>query len=521
MWALIKRLGGVGLVCAAVASLVAVGSAAATSSSSCSPPKTAWNFHTMPKLHPMHVHVCRKKASTTPGYIFLGPFKDALYGGKFAGQTGALMLDGKGNPVWFHPAPKNYQDSDFQTATYGASNEPVISFWQGIIAIPPKYTKLPAGAPVKGQFYIYNQKYQQVKTIKAVQSPGKGWITDFHELILTKPTKSHPDGTAIFLAAKKVSANLRKYGGPAKGAYEDEEIQQVDLKTNKLVFHWDVAKHIRLSDSKVHAPKSGVWDAYHANSISLNSAGDMLLSLRNTWGVYNIKPTGSSSFKYVWKLINGKGSSYSLDKSARFYWQHDVRFDGSSAVSMFDDGCCNLGVSPPEHAARGLVLKLSKGHATVARQVHHYNTGEVPTGGNFQLLSSGHAFVGWGQSYYYSEYSKTNSLLQDAAMPKANMSYRTLKEKWTGMPATKPLAKATKPKKGKPTIYASWNGSTTTAYWKVLGGSSSSSQTKSLGLAKRNGFETTIHLSGGAKYYKVEALARNKKTVLGSKVIKG
>ncbi len=69
------------------------------------------------------------------------------------------------------------------------------------------------------------------------------------------------------------------------------------------------------------------------------------------------------------------------------------------------------------HAARGLVLRLTKGHATAVRQVHHYNTLYVPTSGSFQLLASGHAFVGWGQSYYFSEYSKTNHLLYDAAMP--------------------------------------------------------------------------------------------------------
>ncbi len=276
--ALIKRLGGAALVCAAVASLVAAGSAMATRSTNCSPPKTAWNFHTMPKLHPMHVHVCRDMPSTSRGMVFLGPFRNATYRGKFVGQAGALMLDGHGNPVWFHRAPKGDLDMNFQTDTYGAKKQPVISFWQGIVAIPPKYTKLPAGAPVKGQFYVYDQNYHLVKAIKAVQSPGKGWVTDFHELVLTKPTASHPQGTAIFLAAKKVSADLRKYGGAPNGAYEDEEIQQVDLQTNKLLFHWDVAKHIRLGTSKVHAPKSAgtAWDPYHANSINLNSAGDIL-----------------------------------------------------------------------------------------------------------------------------------------------------------------------------------------------------------------------------------------------------
>ncbi len=422
----------------------------------------------------MRINVCRHKPSTAGGMVFLGPFRNANNGGSFVGQSGALMVDGRGDPVWFHPVPRGDQASDFQTDTYYTSktkHEPVISFWQGAIAIPPKYlpSKYAIGAPVHGNFFIYNQHYKLVRQIKAVQSPGKGWITDFHELVLTKPTKSHPKGTAIFLAAKKVSKNLRPYGGSPNGAYEDEEIQQVDLASNKLVFHWDVAKHVSLRDSKVHPKKNEVWDPYHANSISLNSSGDMLISLRNTWGAYNIKPMGSAKFKFVWKLINGKGSSYSLNKASRFAWQHDVRFHGSGEVSMFDDQCCNLGVHGPLGPARGLVLRLSKHHATVVRQVHHYNTREVPTAGNYQQIGS-HSFIGWGQSFYYSEYSKTNSLLYDAAMPRSNMSYRAVKANWVGLPTTKPSAAVRHPKGKLSAVFASWNGATKVAVWKLFAG---------------------------------------------------
>ena len=54
-------------------------------------------------------------------------------------------------------------------------------------------------------------------------------------------------------------------------------------------------------------------------------------------------------------------------------------------LSMFDDGCCN-NTAPFKylHPARGLILRLSKGHATVVRQVHHYNTPGVPTSGSFR-----------------------------------------------------------------------------------------------------------------------------------------
>jgi Arylsulfotransferase (ASST) len=488
---------------------------AAASARSCRPPKTAWNFVSAPKLHPMHIHVCRDKPSTSGGMVFLGPFNNSRYG-KFVGQPGALMVDGRANPVWFHRAPKGEQDSDFQTDTYG--KQPVISFWQGKIATPPN--PLPAGSPLMGEFFVYNKKYQLVKRINAVQNPGKGWVTDFHELILTKPTTSHPQGTAIFLAARKVHKNLRPYGGSSNGAYEDEEIQQIDLKTSKLIFHWDVGSHISLRGSKIPAPKSGVWDPYHANSISLNSAGDLLLSLRDTWGVYNLKPTGSSTAKVVWKLINGKGSNYKLSKTARFGWQHDVQFHGSGQISMFDDGCCNA-TRPFKylHPARGLILRLSKGHATVVRQVHHYNTPGIPGLGSFRVLASGHAFVGWGQTFYYSEYSKINTLLYDAAMPKPDMSYRAWKASWVGTPTTKPLAAVRHPKGQLSAVYASWNGATKVATWKLFAGKKPGSINGRVATVKRTGFETTLRTKNKGPYYQAKAYDSHGKLLGTSAVV--
>jgi hypothetical protein len=467
----------------------------------------------------MHIHVCRHKPSTAGGLVFLGPFRNAQFGG-LVGQPGALIVDARANPVWFHRAPKGDQDSDFQTDSYGASKQRVISYWQGAIAIPPKFppAKYATGAPVRGNYFIYSQHYHLVRQIKAIQSPGKGWVTDFHELILTKPSKSHPQGTAIFLAAKKVQKNLRPYGGSPNGAYEDQEIQRVDLKTNKLIFHWDVAKHIALRSSKVAAKPGQVWDPYHANSISINRAGDMLVSLRNTWGAYSIKPTGSSSFKFVWKLINGKGSNYKLAKNARFAWQHDVRFHGPGQVSMFDDGCCNLGVHGPLHPARGLVLRLSHGHATVVRQVHHYNTREVPTGGNYQQIGS-HSFIGWGQSVYYSEYSKTNTLLYDAAMPRPNISYRTVKANWVGTPTTKPSAAVRHPKGKLSAVYASWNGATKVATWKLFAGKKPGSITGRVATVKRTGFETALRTKNKGPYYQVKAYDSHGKLLGTSAVV--
>jgi hypothetical protein len=143
----------------------------------------------------------------------------------------------------------------------------------------------------------------------------------------------------------------------------------------------------------------------------------------------------------------------------------------------------------------------------VVRQVHHYNTSVVLTSGSFRILASGHAFVGWGQSYYYSEYSKTNKLLYDAAMPRTDLSYRAWKASWTGTPTTKPGAAARK-SSGRVNVYASWNGATTVAKWKVLEGRTQATAIHPVGKANRNGFfQTKIGVAGKkGPWFRVVAL---------------
>lgn len=448
--------------------------------------------------------------------IFLDPLPNSLSSKPLVGQPGALLMDQRGNPLWFHPAPKHEQVTDFQTQEY--DGQPALTFWQGIIAIPPKYTKIPAGSPVKGAFYIYNDHYKLVKVVKAQH----GWTADLHEFLLTPPAAGHPLGTAYYLSAKKVSMNLSRYGGPARGAIEDDEIQEVDLKTGKLLFQWNVVKHISLGHSEVRAPKSGTWDPYHTNSLDLSPTGNLLLSARSTWGVYEIsRATG----KILWQL-NGKCATKVClrpTKAGRFYWQHDAKFmpGTTDQLSIFDDGCCNPEGGYPEHAGRGLVLKLNlaKRTATVVRQYHHYNTKLVLSQGSVQKLPNGNVFIGWGQTPYFSEYTVKGHLLYDAALPKSDISYRVLKYEWTATPGYAPSAAVRRSKKGKTIVYASWNGATTVARWRVLGGTKSS-QTKTLGHAAWKGFETAIRLSRKDSYYKVEAL-NSKGQVLDSKVIKG
>jgi hypothetical protein len=66
-------------------------------------------------------------------------------------------------------------------------------------------------------------------------------------------------------------------------------------------------------------------------------------------------------------------------------------------------------------------------------------------------------------------------------------------------------------------VYASWNGATEVSAWRVLGGSSRDSM-RSLGTARKQGFETQISVAS-APYVCVQALSAKGRVLGTSKVV--
>ena len=473
-----------------------------------------WSFVSEPNLHPMKVSINLYKRSTSSGLIFLAPYAfsaDAIYG-----QPGALIADNKGNPIWFRPLNSpNLMNTDFRVQKL--HGKPVLTFWQGTLATPPAYTNTPGGSSEPGScYYILDTTYKVISTLSA----KKNFIPDIHEFLLT------PKNTALFLSTLAVPMDLTPYGGPSDGYVQDFAIQEVDVKTNKLLFFWNALDHIPLTDSYEPASSAtssnNVWDAYHLNSIGLtDKSDDILVSGRNTWTIYKInKP----SRKIIWKL-GGKQSDFSIEKKAKFSWQHDARFLPHHVISMFDDN--SSGSSVPEPPSHGLQIKLDFDNMTARlyRSYYHNPNITVASQGNVENLKNGHRFIGWGQSQYYSEFKRAGNtkkkpakhLIYDAQMPSNNYTYRAYRHHWTGTPYYPPSI-AVQSEEGQILVYASWNGSTETRRWKLFAGTCPKklSHVKS---ASRRGFETTIKSPCKGPYFQVKALNPKGKVIGVSKVV--
>lgn len=470
-----------------------------------------WSFQSEPQLHPMKVQVNKYDYRTYSGLIFLGPYAFSAYAEY--GQAGSLILDNSGNPVWFRPlSSPNLMNTDFRVQQF--NGRPVLTFWQGTLATPPAYSNIPGGSSEPGScYYILDNTYRVIATVVA----QKGYIPDIHEFLLT------PRNTALLLSTRAVPMDLTRYGGPKNGYVQDFAIQEIDPRTNDLLFFWNALNHIPLSDSyepASSATSSGnVWDAYHLISIGLtDNANDILVSARNTFTIYRIsKPTGT----ILWRL-GGKHSDFQIiGAEAQFSWQHDARFhlgasnQAGNVISMFDDNCCESQTVPPgTPASHGLFLQVNSLNRTASLQRQFYldSNLHVASQGSVQTLPNSNIFVGWGQSAYYSEFGPLGNtvnnpslnLLYYAQMPGKNYSYRAYHDNWVGTPYYPPRIAAIS-SKGQTTVYASWNGATETRAWQVFSGASPGS----LSLAKtaaKSGFETAVPVTGAGRYFQVRAL---------------
>jgi len=469
--------------------------------------KGTWSFRSAPALHPPKVRadtptITRRLA---PGY-FLAATTYGVGGPQLmTGQGGPLILDSRLRPVWVKPIGTKALAFNLQEQRY--HGRPVLTWWQGVV------TRV--GVPVRGEDIVVDDHYREIgKPLRGAD----GWVISVHDFVIS----GH---NAWVTAYKSVSGvDLSPYGGPQSGSVLDSAVQEYDLTSGRLLYTWDLLNpggkpNVPLSDSKQPLPADGVtaWDAYHLNSIQVLASGRVLVSARNTWSAYLLEvPSGN----IVWTLSGDpKLSSFSLPPNARFHWQHSVLLQRGNVISIYDDACCGLAngkVGPASGPSRGLLLKLDLANRTGLLRAQytrgrHFDTYFL---GSMQPLAGGNALVGWGSLPFFSEFSRSGRVLLDARWPAPDISYRVFLEPWAGTPSSPPSG-AVRRAHGRTTVYASWNGATKVAAWRVLAGASTGHLNPAVARVPKAGFETEVPLTASYKVFRVQALDRGGR-VLGT-----
>jgi hypothetical protein len=452
-------------------------------------PREVQHYLSAPTLTPSTVRITTAAhAGATPGDLFLAPYQGR-------GSPGPMITDQQGNLVWFHPLAPKLTATNFQVQQY--EGHPALTWWQGHV--------LQVGFG-EGEDEIYNTAYQHVATVRA----GNGYHADLHEIRLT------PQGTAWIDIFDPIHMNLSSVHGVAQGIIEDSVVQEVDVKTGLVMWEWHALGHVPIGDSYNPPQRSQYpWDYIHVNSVDPGSAGDVLLSARNTWAIYDVDVRSGA---IRWR-IGGHNGSFHLGPGARFYWQHDAEFQPNGEISVFDNGS----TPPKERQSRGLVLALDPGRRAVTLVKAYANPAKTllaESQGNTLSLPGGNWLLGYGRLPNFSEFDAAGRMLLDGTLGKNVQNFRTYLAPWSAQAPGAPAIAARSGGAGTTSVAISWNGATSVASWRVLEGSSESALT-TVASGPKIGFETTVNVPATGGFVAAQALDSSGAVIGTSPTIKG
>ena len=188
------------------------------------------------------------------------------------------------------------------------------------------------------------------------------------------------------------------------------------MATGRVLLDWHSLDHVPLSDSYEPVPKrpDRPYDYFHVNSVSLAADGNLVISGRHTWTVYEVdRYTG----RINWRL-GGKQSDFRLGPGVRFAWQHDPVSTGLDTLRIFDNESNGRPVSP---SSRIITVRLDRRRrtATLVRSIEFPGGLSVPSQGNSERLSNGDLFVGWGRVAASRSWHRTTGCSSTPSCPPA------------------------------------------------------------------------------------------------------
>ncbi|HEX4186993.1 MAG TPA: arylsulfotransferase family protein [Solirubrobacteraceae bacterium] len=440
-------------------------------------PQAVQHYSSAPALSPTRVTVkTRAQRGASPGDFFLSPYQGE-------GSPGPMIVDRGGALVWFHPLPAGQEATNFGVQNY--RGRPALVWWQGRI--------IEAGFG-QGQDVIYDSSYRQIATVRA----GNGYAADLHVVWL------EPQGTAWIDAFAPVQEDLRSVGGASHAIVTDSIVQEVDIATGLVMWEWHALGHLPLAESQSALATHGYpWDYAHVNSVDQGPDGDILISARGTWALYDVD---IHSGAVRWRL-GGSRSSFKLGPGATFYWQHDARFQGHDRISLFDNGS----EPPKEKQSRGVVLSLSSKtrSASLASQlVNPSRTLLSNSQGSMAGLEGGNWLLGYGRLPDFTEFGPDGRVLFDATLGRGVQDFSVSLSRWQGRPGTQPSVSVRRLPRERVQVHVSWNGATEVSTWRVLSGRVPQ-RLAAVATVPRSGFETVILARASEPYLAVQALDRS------------
>jgi hypothetical protein len=496
---MLRRTWGALVLAALAGGLVGPGGAVARPALYTPPACQTVTFHSEPTLAPQRacmnvgVHTRRTQSGS---YLFLTPYNAGI--GIFR-DTGTL--------VWWHDRPAGTTEEHNATVVTLWGHQ-YLAAWAGTA----RYYGKNGVSVNSGVVLLYNQRYQQVGEITA-GAPFAPVRVDMHEFRIT------PQGDALIGVYQPVKMTIKGQHVTVVG-YVVQKLSLVHdshgIHTGKVLFQWRSLRHVPLSASYAGDPgNGGAWDYFHGNAIAQDTDGNLVISSRNTWGIYKIS---ARTGRIIWQV--GARGDHRI--THRWCYQHDIDPLGNNEYSLFDDGgvgpICFPGTS--EHASRGLIIRVDPSRRPAGvRVVHafaHHPAIDAGYLGSVQRLSNGDVLVDWGNEPQITQYSPNGKVLMDLSL--SHDSYRGFRYPWVGSPVDRPSVAAHTSASGT-SVWASWNGSTQVVSWRVLAGATPASLAAVSAPTHRQGFETRISLKRRYAEVAVQALSASGQVLGTSKTV--
>ncbi len=412
-------------------------------------------FLTRPDLRPPEITIRHPARDAAEGRLFIAPSSGP-------GQRGVLIFDDAGEPLWFHPT--RVTATDFRTQLW--KGKPVLTWWEGT------YSTSGLG---RGVYVMVDDSYREIARIRA----GGRWDGDLHEFQLTR------SGTALVTKNEAVRRDITAFGGGPNGLVWGGVVQEIALPSGRVLSEWRSLDHVGLDEAYTR-PSDVHFDYFHINSIAEDADGHLLVSARNTWGIYKIhRRTG----RVIWRL-GGRKSDFRMGKGTVTAWQHDARSHaGGRLISIFDNGA-----APQVHTqSRAILVRLDMERMTATlERAYKHRPGRIVSKfmGNAQVLPDGGVVAGWGSDPFVTEFAPGGAIRFEAMLPPGGQNYRAYRLPWEGKPTVPPrLARGLA--HGKRGIHVSWNGATDVASWQLRYGPSAGAL-EAGPLVPRTGFETYL-----------------------------
>ncbi|MCX6133770.1 MAG: aryl-sulfate sulfotransferase [Ignavibacteriales bacterium] len=246
-----------------------------------------------------------------------------------------------------------------------------------------------------------------------------------------------PNGHALVLYFDVKTIDMSKIvqGGHPAASVMGNLIQEFDINKN-VVFQWSSFDYLPITDT-YEDTLAASFDYSHANTLSLDQDGNMLLSNRHMSEVTKVdRNTG----EIIWRL-GGKRNQFTFlnehseNSPLYFSYPHHIQRLANGNIIMFDNGN-----QRKTKYSRVVEYRLDETNkiATLAWEYRHTPDIYASAQGSVQRFANGNTLIGWGDASLQGQTAITeirsdNTVAFELSLPAGYRSMRVYRLSWKSM----------------------------------------------------------------------------------------